>query len=176
MVTDRSFNQGGIDPGKNGVVARIRYDQDARVGLLSLRPLPLEVFTKKGGQRISPTGVAGLLRSLDLHGLVLEQVFAMKGEGAQRSKNFGEGRGVILGAAAALGIPFDEPAALSWKSTMAVPSDKARSVLRASQLMPECAALWSKFKNQHDEAEAAMLALFGLLKRGFVPLKIIPEN
>lgn len=174
-MTDRFFNQGGADPGKSGAIARIRYDMDARVGLLAIRPIPTEVFTKKGGTRVSPAGVAALLRDLDLHALVLEQVFAAQGEGAQRSKNFGEGRGMILGAAAMAGIPFDEPAAASWKPDMAVPSDKALSVKRASQLMPACAGLWSKFKNQHDDAEASMLALYGLLSRGLVPLKIIPE-
>lgn len=170
------FHQGGIDPGKCGVIARVRYDLGQRVGRLSLRAIPLEVHTQKGGERVSPTGVATMLRSLDLHALVLEQVFASKGEGAQRAKNFGEGRGVILGAAAALEIPFDEPHPSSWKKTMAVPSSKPLSVLRASQLMPACAGLWSKFKNQHDEAEAAMLALYGLFSRGLIPLKIVPEN
>lgn len=173
-MTDRWFHQGGADPGKKGAIARIRMDLETREAFLSVHAMPTVVVTKSGREAVSPDGVVDLIASLDLHAIVVERVFYLSGEANSSSGAFGEGRGALVTAAAALKIPRDEPPAASWKPKMAVPSDKQLARARASQLMPHCISLWPN-KGSHDQAEAALLAFYGLLTRGLHPKSIKPE-
>ncbi|ODT77715.1 MAG: hypothetical protein ABS76_26645 [Pelagibacterium sp. SCN 64-44] len=168
-------NSGGADPGLHGAIARIAYDTVARRGLLRVHRMPTVLVGKSNPRpQPDPIGIAALLRELGLDHLVLEKVNGMIGEGASRAFAFGHGRGAVAGAAAALGIPLSEPVPTVWKPKLAVPSDKKLAKARATQLLPGCAAAWP-LAGDHDLAEAALLAFYGLLERGIVPINISLE-
>lgn len=165
---------GGADPGKSGAIARIRIDLATRIGSLTVRPMPTHVVNKAGKLAGDPVGIAALLRSLELDALIVEQPIAMPGQSTWAAVVQGVNQGSIMGAAAGVGIPMDTPHPSAWKPKMAAPADKKLSIRRASQLLPLCVGFWPK-PAYHDEAEAALLALYGLFCRGIHPSRIEPE-
>lgn len=170
--TPKIHRSGGADPGLHGAIARIVLDTETRRGLLRVHRMPTILVGKTNPcPQPDPIGIAALIRELDLDGLVLERTNGMIGEGASRAYAFGHGRGAVAGVAAAFGVPLSEPVPSVWKAKLAVPSDKKLAKARANQLLPHCAAAWP-LKGDHDLAEAALLAFYGLLERGLVPKTI----
>ena len=167
-----TYNAGGGDPGLTGALARIAYDTASRRGFLRVRRMPTIMVGKTNPRpQPDPIGIAAILRDWQLDGLALEKVGSRPGEAPHSAFCFGHGRGAVAGAAAALGIPLEEPVPSVWKPKLAVPADKKLASARATQLLPLCAAAWPLVKD-HDLAEASLLALYLLFCRGLVPLII----
>ena len=94
-----------------------------------------------------------------------EKIGAMPGQGVSSMFAFGRAVGQVEAAIAACGIPISYVTPQSWKRALTVPTGKDAARLRASQLMPAYATEWRLAK--HDgRAEAALIALYGLLHEG----------
>jgi len=163
----------GIDPGANGAIAFL----DTQRWSLGVMRFPTIIVTVSGKDRKEPAvaALAGILRDVKPILVVSEKLHNM-GEGSPASSHalfqMGKARGQIEGVTAALELPFESPTPSSWKGTMGLSSNKEHSRTRANALFPKCSKFWH-FKNQHDLAEAAILALYGCLQIGLVPTRVI---
>jgi len=102
--------------------------------------------------------------------------------GATSAFNFGKGFGTILGAITALRIPFEEIHPATWKAAVlaGMAKDKSGSVVKACQLFPDKAELFSYRKgklvvNKDGRAEAALIAYYIYMKHA-VAERVAPVN
>jgi crossover junction endodeoxyribonuclease RuvC len=150
----------GIDPGLSGAVAFL----DAASGaVLDIADMPTLALSRGGKSR----------RELDAHALArliderrpdhcfMEQVGAMPGQGVSSVFSFGKSFGVVIGALAALGVPYTLVAPVTWKRALQVPAAKDGARARASQLLPAAAHHWMRVKDD-GRAEAALIGHYGL--------------
>lgn len=156
----------GIDPGLSGAIALLNAEGGCRV-----YDMPTLALTRGGKNKreVDAHHLAALLAGNNIGHAFLEQSWAMptkgahaRGQGQGPSSAFasGKGYGIIIGALAALGIPYTLVPAATWKRALGVPAAKDGARARASQLLPASAGWWPLVK--HDgRAEAAMLCLFG---------------
>ena len=79
--------------------------------------------------------------------------------------HFGQSYGTILGVIGALVIPVRRVSPAKWKKALGLNSDGETSRARAIETWPEQAHLFER-KKDHNRAEAALLALYGLRERG----------
>lgn len=151
----------GIDPGLSGALAFY----DPKLNTLAIHDTPTFIITvNKKPRRIMDEDE--LCRIIDIYQLshelraIVENVHSMPEQGVASSFKFGVCFGAIRGALAALRVPrqYVEPAV--WKRHFKLTSDKDASRRRASELLPQHAALWS-LKKHDGRAEAALLAYFG---------------
>jgi hypothetical protein len=134
-----------------------------------------EYETTKRRVKIDPFGISRSLTEQPVSNLYIEDVNASPQMGVVSAFSFGEGKGILLGAAAALGIPTTLVKPTQWKKQMRVPADKRATVQRASQLFP---AIASQFKGPRGgvfdgRAEACLVALYGAMEVGRTPTKPI---
>ena len=87
----------GIDPGINGAIAKFNSTK----ATLNIWDMPILEVNKK--KTISPYLVANILKEAAAP-VFIEKVAAMPGQGVTSMFNFGKGFGVLLGAAAGLGL------------------------------------------------------------------------
>lgn len=159
----------GIDPGVTGALAL--YDPDAAT--LEIADVP--VFKVAGKSLVDEQALARIVD--DWSGSIcevwLELVNGMpsipgpdgkrRGMGAQSAFNFGRTYGLIRGICAANFLPIMDVTPGVWKRSLGVPGkvsggdDAGR--MRASQLMPRHAGLWT-LKKHHGRADAALIALY----------------
>ena len=160
----------GIDPGNSGALAFL-YPEKAR---LVVEDMPtFEFTTTRNRVKIDPYDIVRMIDEHDIASAYLEEVHSSPQMGVVSAFSFGEGKGIILGALAARGVPLTQVKPTDWKKQMRVPSDKRATVQRASQLFPHCAA---HFKGPRGgiidgRAEAALIALFGAMEAGRTPTK-----
>ena len=158
----------GIDPGFEGAMAFL----DPEAALMRVEDMPIFVYaTTRERKRIDPYGVARELMAQNVSNIYIEEVNASPQMGVVSAFSFGEGKGILLGVAAALGIPVTMVKPTNWKRVLRVPADKRASVQRASQLFPSVA---SQFKGPRGgvydgRAEAALISLFGAMELGRGP-------
>lgn len=152
----------GADPGSHGAVAFIWPD----LGKLMVTDLP--TFKLSGSSRTftycDGVGLADLLEKHTPVHTYLERVHSMPTDGAVGAFTFGNNFGTIIGVHAGLRIPLSQVTPSVWKSNLKVPADKKESTARAKALFPACSKLFTR----GDKAEAAMIALYGLLHLGHV--------
>lgn len=146
----------GIDPGLHGAVAFL----DPATKALGVFDMP--IFDVKGKSRLDMSGLHNALSDgIALHGhptiALVEDVHAMPAQGVASSFSFGFVTGAAHMALAALQIPMRLVAPGAWKRVMGLSADKDASRMRASQLYPQHAALWSR-KKDDGRAEAVLLA------------------
>ena len=149
----------GIDPGLSGAIAL--YTPETRA--LVIYDTPTFTLTRGAKAKREPDATE-LARIIDASGPIshafVEQVNAMPGQGVSSVFAFGKVYGLALGIVAANFIPLTLVAPLKWKRALSVPADKDGARARASQLLPEHAALWSRAKDD-GRAEAALIAYYG---------------
>lgn len=158
----------GIDPGNAGALAFLDPD-NARMRIVDMPTF--EFVTNKTRIKVDPFTVASELQAQTIANLYIEEVHASPQMGTVSAFSFGEGKGILLGAAAAMGVPTTLVKPTQWKKQMRIPSDKRAAVQRACQLIP---ALAQQFKGPKGglldgRAEAALIALFGAMELGRAP-------
>jgi crossover junction endodeoxyribonuclease RuvC len=151
----------GIDPGLGGALALLTSG-----GELTVRDMPCFEIERggKNKRQADTRALVDLIRRLRPTYCVIERVGAMPGQGVTSMFAFGRVAGQIDGIIAALEIPVSYVSPQVWRKTLQVPAGKDGSRLRASELMPRYAEFW-RLKKDDGRAEAALIALWGLLHR-----------
>lgn len=159
----------GIDPGNEGALAFLD-PEGARMRIVDMDTF--EFRTTKTRVKIDPFAVS---RELKAHSVLshayIEDVYSSPQMGVTSAFNFGEGKGILLGATAALEIPTTPVKPTQWKKQMRVPADKKAAAHRASQLFPALAHLFKGIRGgtMDGRAEAALIALYGAMELGRSP-------
>jgi crossover junction endodeoxyribonuclease RuvC len=148
-----------FDPGLNGSRAVL-----SRNGLVVADDLP--TIGEGTQRRVDAANLADLIREHGPYRLaVVEQVHAMPKNGAASMFRFGQAYGTILGVLGAIAIPVRLVTPTQWKKAMGLDSSAETSRARAIETWPHHAGLFAR-KKDHNRAEAALLALWGLRHGG----------
>jgi len=160
----------GIDPGLQGALAFLDTD-NCRMWIADM-PI-FEYETTKTRKKVDPYSIARFMTAQPLSHVYLEEVNASPQMGTVSAFSFGEGKGILLGVAAALGVPLTHVKPNQWKKMMKVPADKRAAVQRSSQLFPACVPLFKGPRGGvfDGRAEAALVALYGAMELGRAPTK-----
>ncbi len=149
----------GIDPGLSGALAVIDIGPVSNCVVFDMPTLALS----RGGKakrEINVHRLVGMIETAQPAHAYIEQIGAMPGQGVSSMFAMGKGYGIILGALAALGVPYTLVPPRLWKTSLRLSKDKDFSRSRASELLPAAAHQWS-LKRHHGRAEAALIALWG---------------
>lgn len=156
----------GIDPGITGALALVR-SHGQLVELLDVADMPTATVKTN---RISKSHIiAPQLTSLlsqwrvsteTTPDVVLEDVHAMPGQGVTSMFRFGHALGLVEGVVSGLGLPLHKVPPREWQTMVRVRSDPDAGRLRASQLFPTRAGLFTR-KKDHNRADAALIAYAG---------------
>jgi crossover junction endodeoxyribonuclease RuvC len=144
----------GIDPGNKGALAYV-----GETGLQARR-MPVSRRKLASGRTKTLLDAPALCRCLQGWNptlVVIEDVYSSPQMGVVGAFTFGEGKGTLAGVCAGLGLPVLWVHPSVWKRAMKVTADKASSKALAARLFPGV-----KIKSA-DEAEAALLAMYGLI-------------
>lgn len=145
----------GIDPGLGGAV-----------GILPEQRIVDTPTVKVGSKRIYlPLEMAAILLPYkgDKALAVIEQQFAMPGQGRTSILSIGTGFGIWLGILAAYRIPTKVVTSQRWKKVMLEgigEKDKGASRRRAQEMFPALLHMLQRVKD-HDRAEAILISEFG---------------
>jgi crossover junction endodeoxyribonuclease RuvC len=146
----------GADPGLTGAITL--WDDDLEALIIHDAPTAKIAVGKSASRTVYVDAeYARLVRSLSPDRMVIEQVNGVMGQSASASFNFGAGFGLLRGIAAALEIPVYFVPPQTWRTRLRVPAGKDGSRLRASQLFPRYAAMFSRVKDD-GRAESALIA------------------
>lgn len=158
----------GVDPGFSGALCL--WTNTGEANILDMPLGDREMLTARDKFRaIDPQAITDWLRphAPDVELAVIERVGAAPGQGVSSTFRFGEGYGMIQGIMAALSIKrIIKPPPAVWKSSMALTSDKKKSLELAANIAPRYAHLFAKRKND-GRAEALLLAVFGAKSLGW---------
>jgi len=173
----------GIDPGKEGAFAFLAADGS----LVAIHEMPCVtvLVNKKPRPRVTPAGIASLLRQYNISHVFLERVGSMQGEGAAGAFAFGVSCGQIEGSVATLGIPYTLITPQSWRRSVGIPSGsnttlrKEAAVQRAIQLWPSHSDKFMRINRKGRSvgidgvADAALIAYAGMTRnlRGDAQIK-----
>jgi crossover junction endodeoxyribonuclease RuvC len=145
-----------FDPGIHGAAAVVHVKGTLEAAF----DLPLIGDVTR--RRINAAGLADLVREHGPYAFALvEQVSARPGQGVSSMFRFGQSYGTVLGVLGALAIPVRHVSPATWKRTLGLNSDGEASRTRAIETWPTNADLFAR-KKDHNKAEAALLALYGL--------------
>lgn len=154
----------GIDPGANGAFARINPDK------LTLRiwDMPMKQVTKSGKRNeVDVAAILDMLPASEIEVIsYIEDVWSLPHDGHVGAFNFGDRYGMVRGALLASDIILKRVRPQSWKIKMGCPADKNGARALACELFPNHV---DEFKRVKDDgrAEAALIALYGVLNEGF---------
>jgi crossover junction endodeoxyribonuclease RuvC len=150
----------GIDPGKSGAIAVIDHN-----GLMVVDCPTIIVNDKK---QFDERGMARLFKGIISEKNVMvfmELVHAMPGQGVVSMFSFGQGYGIWLGILACCDVSYELVTPQTWKRHMLCgisgKDNKAKSVIAAKRLFPECGQ-WKK--KDHNRADALLIAEWGRRK------------
>jgi crossover junction endodeoxyribonuclease RuvC len=144
----------GIDPGISGAIARYNPSK----AKLDIWDMPILEVNKK--KTISPYLVADILKEAAAP-VYIEKVAAMPGQGVTSMFNFGKGFGVLLGAAAGLGLQTTQVTPQTWMKALKCQKGKDANRQRACELFPQYSHLFSR-KKDDGRADAALLAYYAI--------------
>lgn len=159
----------GIDPGVTGALGFIDT-VDWTLGVIAMPTIDI-VVGGKNRREPSPAALAAIVREVQPIAIAAEKMSNFGGHpNPDDLMKLGRWRGQIEGIAAMAetGFVHDQPSV--WKARMGLTADKTFSRTRASALFPACKHFW-RLKGQHDEAEAALITLYGCLSLGFSPTR-----
>lgn len=153
----------GIDPGLDGGLAFL--DGEGRI--LGLHCMPVIKGNRKGCRGGKSTiDLAEVRRLLPVVGmLVLEDVYAFKGQGAGGALNFGKGWGAIYGLAVAQDMSVRIVKPQTWKAAIlkGTAKDKAAAIRYALDRWPGVDLKPGRKTTYHDGlADALGIAAYGL--------------
>lgn len=167
----------GVDPGSKGAIATL----DPVEFTLRVSSIPTRKFKRKSGRLVTQVNPMELYRLVLVHApgkAILEEVGTRPDEGAVSAFSFGQTFGTIRTTLELAEVPLELVTPATWKRLTKTPADKDGAVAWADRLFPQCKALWRGPRGglQHDRAEAAIMALYGLtltgaaLTRPFTPI------
>lgn len=170
MSLEMSWRVMGVDPGVNGAIATL----DPKNLTLLLDSMPVIKTKRKSGRAVTLIDIDELGIIIRRHApgrAVLEEVGARPDEGAVSAFSFGRTLGRIESALCLSGVHYDLVKPAVWKRETKTPADKEGAVARADRLFPLCRKMWRGPRGglQHDRAEAAIMALYGLVVCGVPP-------
>ena len=151
----------GIDPGLDGGLVFLTADGKI-TGAYRMPTYSLKNKAGKAKRYVCGTTLAKIIRehSTGLLEAWIEDVHSMPRDGHVGAFAFGEGKGVLKGVLAALGVPQRFVAPSSWKGAMGLSADKKVSIARAQGMFPAHSA-----DMRHDGvAEAALLVVYATLR------------
>lgn len=159
----------GVDPGLHGALAAVNASGDL-VGVFDTPHYTVHRKGAKDRKLYDLDRMARIVAVLHTGRLVrrvgFELVYSRPGQGVRSMFSFGEGVGIWEGLLAAYGLTasrglVDRVTPQRWKKDMlrGILTDKDSSRLRAVQLWPDKARLFSR-KKDDGRAEAALLAEF----------------
>ena len=154
----------GIDPGLDGAIAILTEAGE----LVAIHDMPTLQDGAKGRRAVNPALFASIIYASHATFAFCELVGPRPTDGTTGAFGFGRSRGIIEGVLAAAGIPLAMIAPPVWKRASNIApgkenKDSARSV--AISRWPSQAALFAR-KCDCDRAEAALIAVAGLLRKG----------
>jgi crossover junction endodeoxyribonuclease RuvC len=159
----------GIDIGNRGALSRFRVSVSGAAILLGVDDMPVLRDGPAGRPSVNAPLLAEIVAKSRASKAFVEGVGARPGEGAVGAFSFGRSRGCIEGVLGALSVPITFIAPASWKRTVGIPPGKggAKDAARGEAIRrwPDKAALFACVKD-HGRAEAALIALAGLLREG----------
>ena len=148
----------GVDPGFTGAIAWI----DLNAMTLAVAPIPVLKRQMSSGQiktLVDEDKLSALLARNGADEAWLEDVWSSPQMGVVSAFSFGEGKGVLKGCLAGVGIKrlYVDPA--RWKNDLRISADKTLAKRQARALFPRVHNLLSS----SGKAEAALIALYGVL-------------
>lgn len=148
----------GIDPGLNGALAFYNTAE----GTLVVCDMPTVelVRNRKTKREVDPVQVAALIRKHHPDQAVLELVNSTPQMGVSSAFTFGEGKGVLRGALAALNVPTTPVPPQTWQRDMRVRKGKDAARARAAEMFPSYAHYFARVKDD-GRADAALIAGWG---------------
>lgn len=141
----------GIDPGKNGGIAKINTDTGF-----------VKTVTFSEESLISELEGYFMFDKSPLR-CVVEKVNAMPGQGVVSMFNFGQNYGFIQGVLKAYAIPYELVTPQKWKKEFSCTSDKNTSIEVCKRLFPSVnLKATERCRKDHDGmAEALLIAEYG---------------
>lgn len=149
---------------------------DTTACTLACEPMPIKVEKRSGGKFktfLDEDRLCVILRSWVPDVGWIEDVFARssrggpEGDGGHResasaSFTFGEGKGILKGVLAGLGIPRRYVSPMKWKRDLNVATEGVLITARCNKLFPSC----ERLLKSEGKREAAMITLWGCLADG----------
>lgn len=160
----------GFDPGFKGAMTLI----DTERALLRCEPMPVLRIKRPGRNDktvIDEDRLALIVRRWDPVVGWIEDVYSMPGEGHAGAFSFGEGKGILKGVLAGLGIPRRKASPAAWKRGLHVGNEGVLITAACNKLFPGCA----KLLKSEGKREAAMITLWGALQDGVVVPRLTPS-
>ncbi len=159
----------GADIGSRGAFAII----DALTGeIIEIIDAPCLNDGPKGRPAINGPLLAEFVFRSHASEAFVEYVGARPGEGAVGAFAFGRSRGVVEGVLGACGVPVTFLTPPVWKRAVGIPPgrDGAKDAARSEAIRrwPGQAGLFARVKDD-GRAEAALIAVAGLLRKGGAP-------
>ena len=149
----------GIDPGLSGGIAILDDNK-----IKEIFDMPVMSDGKKNKRQLNSALLAQLfkdnIKDMEDTVMIVEQVYAMPGQGVTSMFNFGQTFGAIKGISAALGLPifFVRPA--KWKKHFElINSSKDASRTKAIEMYPSIAEKLSK-KKDVNKSDAILIARY----------------
>jgi crossover junction endodeoxyribonuclease RuvC len=153
----------GIDVGVAGALALVGHDG----ALTEVVDMPTLRDGPAGRSNVNAPLLAEIVAKWHARSAFVEFVGARPGEGAVGAFAFGRSRGVIEGAAGALGVSVAFITPPVWKRLVGIPpgKDGAKDAARAEAIRrwPDHAALFARVKDD-GRAESALIAVAGLMR------------
>ncbi len=140
----------GIDPGKQGAVARLDCDE-----------FHIQTFDMPGTLDEKRALIADIGK---VKCAWLERPFFPRMIGIKNAVTIAQAYGELKACLFFAGIPTFEVDPSAWKKTMRLSIDKNASRALASQYFPDCSDQWARVKDD-GRAEAALIALYGWRKK-----------
>jgi hypothetical protein len=155
----------GIDPGHKGALAFLDLD----AATLVVEPMP--VITLDNGKTYTDEGaLSNLVGSLAPTVAFIEDVYSSPQMGVVSAFSFGEGKGVLKGVLAGLGVERRYVSPAKWKADLGTSSDKDHTKALARRLFPRCRAIL----RSEGKCEAALIGLWGALSIRPVTISFSP--
>jgi crossover junction endodeoxyribonuclease RuvC len=154
----------GIDIGAQGAVAVLSASGE----LASVHEMPVLADRPGGRRTVNAPLLASIIFASHATRAFVEHVSARPGEGAVGAFAFGRSRGgVVEGVLAAAGVRCQFLTPAFWKRTVGLPPGRDKDASRAAaiQRWPARAELFAR-KKDHGIAEAALIAVAGILRKG----------
>jgi len=156
----------GIDIGAQGALALLNSEGSR---LVDIADMPVLQDGPKGRRAVNAALLASIIYRWHADHAFVESVGARPGEGAVGAFAFGRSRGVVEGVLGACGVACTFIAPAAWKRAVGLSlasKDAARS--EAIRRWPPCAERFARVKDD-GRAEAALIAVAGIMRHGSVP-------
>lgn len=149
----------GIDPGLSGGIALVAGEGDGLPRLLLAADVP--TVGDKAKRRVHVVQAMQLIRRHPPDFAVIERAQAMPDQGSSSGFIYGRAVGALEACIEGLLIPHQVIESTAWKKFHGlVKTDKENSRQRALKLFPDATGLERKM--DHNRAEAALMAVYGL--------------